>query len=147
MTRASDFSDPGWVWGRHAVSELLRSNPGRVAQVFLSAGDRGRPEIEDYCLRNQIPLTVVDPQEFTRRFKSPIRQSPVVRLKADYAYTPLDDLPEGPAAADLASQLVWTARPPLLSHNPHGAVGASSFPDRPAYSGSLKALQRIAICR
>lgn len=101
MSRASDFSDPGWVWGRHAVSELLRTNPGQVAQVFLSAGDRGRQEIEDTCLRNRIPLTVVDPQEFTRRFKSPIRQSPVVRLKADYAYTPLEDLLDKmPAAAD-----------------------------------------------
>jgi 23S rRNA (guanosine2251-2'-O)-methyltransferase len=87
-----DFSDPGWVWGRHAVGELLKSNPGQVAQVFLSAGDRDRQEIEDYCLRNRIPLTVLDPKEFTRRVKAPARQSPAARLKTEFAYTPLEDL-------------------------------------------------------
>jgi len=101
MSRASDLSDPGWVWGKHAVSELLRSNPGQVAQVFLSAGDRGAPEIEGLCLRNRIPLMVLDPKEFLRRVQSPAHQSIAARLKSGYSYATLEDLLEkSPATAD-----------------------------------------------
>jgi 23S rRNA (guanosine2251-2'-O)-methyltransferase len=101
MNRESDFSDPGWVWGKHAVGELLRTNPDQAALVLLSSGDRGRQEIEDLCRRRGIPLTVLEPREFLRRRRSRVHQSPAVRLKSEFTFTPLEELlGKFPAAAD-----------------------------------------------
>jgi 23S rRNA (guanosine2251-2'-O)-methyltransferase len=94
MSRAPDLSDPGLVWGKHAVNELLRTNPGQVAQVFLAAGDRTRSEIEEICRQNRIPLMIVDPKIFLRRTGSPTQQFPAARLKSEYSYIPLEDLLE-----------------------------------------------------
>ncbi len=94
MSRAPDFSDPGLVWGKHAVHELLRTNPGQVAQVFLATGDRTRPEIEEICRQNRIPLMILDSKKFLRRTGSPTHQSPAARLKSEYSYIPLEDLLE-----------------------------------------------------
>jgi 23S rRNA (guanosine2251-2'-O)-methyltransferase len=99
MSRTSDVADPGWVWGRHAVNELLRTNPGQVAQVFLATGDRTRPEVEELCRQNRIPLLILDSKRFPRRTGSVTQQSPAARLKSDYSYIPLEDLLEKTGAA------------------------------------------------
>lgn len=99
MNRKSDFSDPALVWGKHAVNELLRTNPGQVAQVFLAAGDRTRPEIEEICRQNRIPLLILDSQKFLGRTGAPTPRSPAARLKSEYSYIPLEDLLEMTAAA------------------------------------------------
>jgi 23S rRNA (guanosine2251-2'-O)-methyltransferase len=101
MSRTPDFSGAGWVWGKHAVNELLRANPGQVAQVFLSTGDRDRREIEGYCRQQRIPLAVLEPKEFTRRNGSPAQRSPAARLKTEFTYTDIEDLlAQTPAPAD-----------------------------------------------
>ena len=103
MTRTREFSDKNWVWGRHAVVELLRTNPGQVEQVVWAAGmeERFRLEIEDLCRRNRIPSASLAPKKFEQVIEASAHQSLAARLKVEYPYASLEDLlDQAPSSAD-----------------------------------------------
>src|SRR5437879_5667125 len=96
MRKKASVSHDDFIYGFHAIDQLIRYAPHRARKLFI-ARSKDHKEIEEKALAAAISCEYVERDFLERRFHVGSEAQGLVLSCAPFSYTPLEELLEDPA--------------------------------------------------
>lgn len=82
-----------FVYGRHAVRHLVRAGRRPLVRLYLTKGlDKEESELLGQVRGKKVPVSIVEPDFFSKRFGSQATHQGIAAETSAYPYVPLDEL-------------------------------------------------------